>query len=110
MYPLLCLIGLGEIGMIVTSLCLVTSNRLVRAEIRGSVAGCYSLMGGLGILVSTEIGGILFDSWRETAPFLLMSLLGSVTMIGAAAVVTWESMRARDERRTGQGDQRAATP
>ena len=101
MYPLLCLVGFGEIGMIVTSLCLVTSAKLVQPDIRGSVAGCYSLMGVLGLLVSTKVGGWLFDSWRYTAPFLVISILGGITMLGGMMVVGMESWRHWRNKREG---------
>lgn len=83
------------IGMIITSLSLVTSNVFVNPEIRGSVAGCYSLVGVLGILISTKLGGILFDAWTYTAPFLVMSLLAGVTVLVGLAVSTHESIRQR---------------
>ena len=77
---LMVLVGFGEIGMIVTSLGLATSN--VPADIRGAVAGTYSLFGGLGVLFLTKIGGILFDKWRETAPFLVVGLVSGLVALG----------------------------
>jgi MFS family permease len=95
MFPLMCLIGFGEIGMIVTSLCLITSNRLVKAEVRGSVSGTYSLMGVLGTLVSTKVGGLLFDAWDQSAPFLVMGMLSCVTMLWSVGVFGYERWRLR---------------
>jgi MFS family permease len=75
------LVGFGEIGMIVTSLSMATSQ--VPRDIRGSVAGCYSLFGGLGVLFLTKVGGYLFDNWTETAPFLIVGLVSGVVALGA---------------------------
>jgi MFS family permease len=82
-YPLLCVIGLGEIGMIVTSLSLVTSDAYVSPDIRGSVAGCYSLFGGLGLLILTRVGGALTEVWVDSAPFFVVGVLaGLICLIG----------------------------
>ncbi len=86
------LVGLGEIGMIVTSLCLVTSDLYVDPAIRGSVAGCYSLFGGLGLLVSTKVGGLLFDQWKNTAPFMVMGLFAGICAAVSLAVVAREAV------------------
>lgn len=66
-------VGLGEIGMIVTSLSLVTAN--IPQEIKGAVAGGYSLFGGLGVLFLSKVGGLIFDKWTETSVFLLVGLV-----------------------------------
>jgi len=56
-----CLLGTAETGLIVSSLALVADTSYVRPEIKGSVAGVYSFLGALGILVTTKAGGELFD-------------------------------------------------
>jgi MFS family permease len=71
---------------------LVTSNEHVNPEIRGSVAGCYSLFGGLGLLITTKVGGLLFDVWSQTSPFLIMSLCAGVSFLGTTVVIVKEAL------------------
>ncbi|KAJ3107851.1 hypothetical protein HDU97_003199, partial [Phlyctochytrium planicorne] len=68
-WPVVCLVGVAEIGMVIGSLHLVTSNAHVPARIRGSVAGVSSACGAIGILVTSKLGGWLFDRWEKGAPF-----------------------------------------
>ncbi|RKP20913.1 MFS general substrate transporter [Rozella allomycis CSF55] len=70
-YVASCFSGLAQIGMIVTSMSLVSA--FAPPEKRGSISGVYSLFGGIGILFNSRIGGYLFDSWNEGSPFLLIS-------------------------------------
>ena len=60
-------------------------------HLKGSIAGVYSLAGGVGILLLTKIGGLLFDKVSPVAPFLMISafnflLLAAGTASGIAAV------------------------
>jgi MFS family permease len=73
MYLLIAFIGIGEGGLIVSSLGQVTDSKRVRSEIRGNVAGVYSFCGAIGILIGTKVGGILFDEWKEVGPFFIMA-------------------------------------
>lgn len=61
-------IGVGQIGVIITSMSYCTD---VRAEIRGSIAGVYSLFGGAGILILTKVGFALSDEWAHAGFFVL---------------------------------------
>ncbi|KAF0698250.1 Aste57867_11125 [Aphanomyces stellatus] len=79
-------VGVGEMGMIVSSLSLVTA-RSVPAELRGSVSGVYSFVGAIGILVTAKLGGYLFDHWISTAPFFIMAV-GNVVSAVLAIYVT----------------------
>ncbi|KAJ3223502.1 hypothetical protein HK099_001033 [Clydaea vesicula] len=81
------LVGLGEIGMVVSSLTFVTGKHIPLGS-RGSIAGMYSMFGALGILINTKLGGWLFDNWDVGGAFFLMGvchvfclLLGFVVMI-----------------------------
>ena len=55
-------------------------------ELKGTIAGVYSLAGGIGILFLTKGGGLLFDKWSSGAPFWV---LGSF-MAGLATLTGWE--------------------
>ncbi|KAF8471882.1 hypothetical protein BDZ91DRAFT_846474 [Kalaharituber pfeilii] len=55
-------------------------------ELKGSIAGVYSLCGGAGILLLTKGGGLLFDKWTPGAPFWILGVF-----MGVLALVTgWE--------------------
>ena len=60
-------------------------------ELKGSIAGVYSLVGGAGILLLTKVGGLLFDEVSPKAPFIMISafnllLLAAVLVSGIYAV------------------------
>eukprot|EP00743_Colponemidia_sp_Colp-15_P010293 GILK01011319.1.p1 GENE.GILK01011319.1~~GILK01011319.1.p1 ORF type:complete len:493 (-),score=44.09 GILK01011319.1:520-1935(-) len=81
LYGSVCLIGVAEIAMIITSQVLVTQR--MRADLHGSVSGAFSFVGGLGILVGSQLGGFLFDKWTESAPFIIFAVLSAgVTLLG----------------------------
>ena len=77
-------IGIGEVACIVTSGVVIAQESPER--IRGSVIGFYNLSGALGIMVAAKVGGMLFDSWREAAPFILFGALALVVLLWAAIV------------------------
>ncbi len=73
------LIGMSEVGCIVTSSVLIAQQTPQR--IRGAVIGVFNLSGAVGILVASKVGGILFDAWREAAPFITFGLFALVVLI-----------------------------
>jgi len=77
-------IGLGEVGVIITSAVLIAQQ--TPAEIRGAVIGFFNLSGAVGILVAAKFGGYLFDHWRESGPFILFGLLALAVTIWAIIV------------------------
>ena len=54
-------------------------------DLKGSVAGLYSLYGGAGILILTKVGGALFDSLSFGSPFFIMAIFNGILL--AACVV-----------------------
>lgn len=78
------LIGTSEVGCIVTSSVLIAQQSPQR--IRGSVIGLFNLFGAVGILVASKVGGVLFDDWREAAPFILFGCLALVVLFWGLAV------------------------
>ncbi|MCC5825028.1 MFS transporter [Alkalimonas sp.] len=64
------LIGLSEIGAIITSGVLIAQQ--TPAEKRGAVIGIFNLSGAVGILVSSLVGGYLFDHWDYSGPFVFI--------------------------------------
>lgn len=50
-------------------------------DMKGSIAGTYSLLGGFGILLLTKAGGALFDSTGPGSPFYMMSAFNAVLLV-----------------------------
>lgn len=99
MYFIVSLAGLGEIGMVVGSLSLVTSVS-VPVHVRGAVAGVSSFCGAIGILVNTKLGGYLFDAWTEGAPFFLMAVGHALCTILAVGVTTMDVIKLKREQQS----------
>ena len=55
-------------------------------HLKGSIAGVYSLAGGVGILILTKAGGLLFDKVSPVAPFVMVSAFNFLLL--AAGVVS----------------------
>ena len=55
-------------------------------HLKGSIAGVYSLAGGVGILLLTKAGGLLFDKVSPVAPFVMVSAFNLLLL--AAGVVS----------------------
>lgn len=66
-FILVSIIGVSQIGTIITSMSLISLEN----DVIGSVSGLYNLFGGLGILLLNQFGGIWSDYWT-LAPFFLM--------------------------------------
>ena len=57
-----------------------------RGQLKGSIAGIYSLAGGAGILLLTKLGGALFDSWTPGAPFFIMAIFNAMLLVAVLLV------------------------
>ncbi|EXJ57072.1 hypothetical protein A1O7_07416 [Cladophialophora yegresii CBS 114405] len=64
------------------------------SDLKGSIAGVYSLYGGAAILILTKVGGLLFDKVSLGAPFYIMAVFNALLMVACAFL----SIRQRDER------------
>lgn len=110
--PAVILIGVSQIGAIVCSLGLLSrglqnksssilasnhagddsegtregSKEMNRIQLKGTIAGLYSLCGGLGIILLSKIGGMLFDDVTQGAPFFMMAGFNILLLLAAAAV------------------------
>ena len=63
-----------------------------RGNLKGSIAGVYSLAGGIGILLLTKAGGVLFDRVSSVAPFAMLAgfnLLLLIVGIGQGVSTAW---------------------
>lgn len=55
------------------------------SHLKGSIAGVYSLAGGMGILLLTKIGGLLFDKVSPVAPFIMISAFNLLLLAAGIA-------------------------
>jgi MFS family permease len=79
--PLLVLLGMGQISAFAGAQTLIV--REAPAASRGSVIGMFNMFGALGILVSTGIGGRLFDAIGPAAPFQMIGILTMLLIVMA---------------------------
>jgi len=70
--------GISQIGSVVSSQFFLA--KLMPSDIRGTISGCYSIMGGIGVLFYTYVGGVLFDRWYEGGPFVLASVMNGILL------------------------------
>jgi MFS family permease len=105
-------VGLGEIFMIVSAQVLIASEAPTR--VRGSVGGCFGLLGSASILATSFAGGFLYDSWRPSAPFGLIAFCNALVVLVGIAVVVDTSRRGRvlwhPERPSSTDDLKPSTP
>ena len=80
----LVLIGMAEVGCIITSGVLIAQQTPL--AIRGSVIGTFSLCGAIGILFASKVGGWLFDNWMATGPFVLFGGVAGLVFIWSLIV------------------------
>lgn len=50
-------------------------------DMKGTIAGTYSLLGGFGILLLTKAGGALFDSAGPGSPFYMMAAFNALLLV-----------------------------
>jgi NAD(P)-dependent dehydrogenase (short-subunit alcohol dehydrogenase family)/drug/metabolite transporter (DMT)-like permease len=77
-------VGFGEVAGVIASQVLIA--QFAPKEIRGSVIGVFGFCGALGILTAFKVGGYLFDHWRESGPFLLFGIFGSLVVLLGLAI------------------------
>jgi MFS family permease len=82
----LILIGMAEVGCIITSGVLIAEQAPDR--LRGSVVGVFTLTGAVGILIASVVGGYLFDHWMKTGPFVFFGMISLLVMIWALLLRT----------------------
>ena len=75
------LAGMGESSAMIAGGVLVGQE--APAKNRGAVLGTYSLLGAMGIMVLSFIGGQLFDHVGKTAPFIMMGFINLIVLCSA---------------------------
>ncbi|KAF9586068.1 hypothetical protein BGW38_009983 [Lunasporangiospora selenospora] len=105
-YAFLCLVGIGQIGMIVTGMTLV-NGLYVDAKYRGSVAGVFSFCGAVSIMFMVRLGGHLFDVWMPGAPFVLMGAAhGIIALFSIYVRIVTPRLERQDRERMAAEQQR----
>jgi MFS family permease len=80
-YLMCVILGIGEISVIVSAGALLGQE--APTQIRGAVVGVFGLVGAIGILFATKLGGEIFDGISRTAPFVMMGILNASLMLFA---------------------------
>jgi len=62
-----------------------------RSDLKGSIAGVYSLAGGAGILLLTKVGGLMFDRTDPGSPFFILAGFNALLMI-IGTICAWRNM------------------
>lgn len=58
------------------------------AGLKGTVLGLYGMLQGIGLLLSSIIAGFLWDSINASAPFWFGGMLGLVSAVGIALILS----------------------
>ncbi|KAG9847005.1 major facilitator superfamily MFS-1, partial [Aureobasidium melanogenum] len=66
---------------------------LDRSQLKGTIAGVYSLAGGIGILLLTKLGGVLFDKTSTGAPFYMLAAFNAVLLLAVIVVFVVQRVR-----------------
>jgi len=68
-------------------------TELDRAQLKGTIAGVYSLSGGVGILLLTKLGGVLFDKTSTGAPFYMLAGFNGILLFAVVVVFIVQRVR-----------------
>jgi len=82
--PYFILLGIGQISAFFGATTMISHEapRLTRA----SVIGMFNMSGAIGILITSGIGGLLFDAYGGAAPFALVGVFNGCVMLLAIVV------------------------
>ncbi|MFN3077344.1 MAG: magnetosome biogenesis transporter MamH [Alphaproteobacteria bacterium] len=83
----------GQAGCLVAPQVLAVD--LAPKEILGSIVGAFNVVGGVGIVVFLEIGGLLFDGVGPYAPFVFTGIGNLIIVCYALWVMVGERARPR---------------
>ena len=70
------------------------------ADLKGSIAGMYSLYGGVGILLLTKLGGTLFDNVSYGAPFYIMAVFNAILLASCVVLRLFGTAATKGTNRT----------
>ena len=84
MLPATFVLGIGEISAVIAGNSLIGEQ--APARMRGAAVGVFGLVGTLGILSATFIGGQIFDRFSYSSPFTMMAVVNAVVVVWAMMV------------------------
>ena len=76
---------------------LKSENTTRLSDLKGSIAGVYSLYGGAGILILTKLGGFLFDKVSFAAPFYIMATFNAILIAACASVSVLQTYKKKPQ-------------
>lgn len=86
--PLFIILGIGQVSAFLSSQALIGQEAPLKE--RGSVVGMFGMFGAVGILITTLVGGILFDEWMRSGPFVFVGCINFLVFLwGALVRVKW---------------------
>jgi MFS family permease len=78
------IMGFGQVASIIAGQTLIGQEADPR--ITGTTLGAFNFCGSVGTLLSTVVGGILFDVWTNGGPFLMMGFASVGLLLGCIYV------------------------
>ena len=87
--PLLCLLGAGQISAFWGATTLI--GREAPKASRGTVVGAFNLSGVLGILVFVALGGLVYENYGPSGPFVMVGCANLLVMLAAGLLALKES-------------------
>lgn len=82
--PIAVLLGIGEVSVIVAGGALFGQE--AKVDMRGALVGVFNTMGGIGIIMVSGIGGIIYDALGRATPFTMMGILNGLLLLAAIVV------------------------
>jgi MFS family permease len=82
--PVGIILGCGMVTSVISGQTLIGQEADPR--ITGSTLGAFNFFGSVGTLVSTVLGGYMFDIWTEGGPFLMMGFGSALVLMFAIYV------------------------
>lgn len=70
-----------------------TTAEIDRSQLKGTIAGVYSLAGGISILLLTKLGGVLFDKTSTGAPFYMLAGFNALLLLAVIVVFVVQRVR-----------------
>ncbi|HJN00832.1 MAG TPA: MFS transporter [Gammaproteobacteria bacterium] len=87
-------LGMGEISVINAGGAILGQE--APPNIRGSIMGVFAALGAAGIIFASSIGGMLFDNWLRSGPFIMMGVLNGLLLIFALTLVYLKLTKPKD--------------
>ena len=83
-YLVVLLAGIGEAVVIVSVPALIGQE--APSRVRGSIIGVAATFGAIGIILTNQAAGFLFDNWSYQGPFMFMAGLNAAMLVWALIV------------------------